>query len=273
MKCPAEKSFKTRALTRILSLAALWLGPGFASAQVPAVNVTITADDAVLFPGQKTMIRVFAQIDASIEADAVGIFTWYIDLLNSNEAVAVPDYDNLTMNTSDNVPNSSSSGTTIGENRRGIHNSMFLSDPGAGKGSPVELLAVEVTPNRLGVATFSVQAGTTKPLLTDDFLVSRTGLPPLSPPFTGGNYAMASVTVSVIPVTKAIELDIRKAAGECVEICFTPKAGFNHTVMFSENQLPGTWTALPGAPHNGGSVIDSEMEPVRKFYSLLLTVQ
>lgn len=236
----------------------------FTSAQTPAVNVTITADDTVLIPGQTTTVRVFAQVDSSIESSSVGISSWYVDLLNSNGIATVPDYDNLTMSSSDNFDPTWSSGTTDGLNRRGIYNNFLFFNPTAGMGSPVELLAVELTANQIGVTTLSVQAGTTVPSSADDFLVQPIEEGELQ--FIGGNYALASVMVRVITISEAINLGISKTA-EGVELNFTPVAGYDHTVMFRDDLSLGDWAPLPGAPHNSGSVTDSTVA-LKRFYSV-----
>ncbi|MEM1083328.1 MAG: hypothetical protein AAGI48_04350 [Verrucomicrobiota bacterium] len=41
------------------------------------------------------------------------------------------------------------------------------------------------------------------------------------------------------------------------EVTFTPAAGFNHRVQYSTTLAPGSWNDLPGAPHNSGSVVDT----------------
>lgn len=257
------------ALARILFMSPAFLPAGFASAQTPAVNVTITADDPVLIPGQTTTVRVFAQVDALIEPDAEGIFSWYIDVLNSDGTVAVADYDNLTMSSSDNFPETSGSGTTDGAHRRGINNTFFLSNPEAGKGSPVELLAVQLTASQLGVTTLSVAAGTTVPSSAGDFLVEPIVTGPL---LTGGNYTAASVVVKVVPVSEAIQLGISRDAGGVVELDFTPIDGFDHTVMFSDDMSPGSWLPLPG-DHNSGVATDLTVGVPRRFYRLLVEKQ
>jgi hypothetical protein len=240
---------------------------GFGAAQ-SAVNVTMRADDPVLIPGQTTVVRVFAQIDPSIE-NAAGIFSWHVDVLNSDALVLVPDYDNLTMTPPHNNSGLSSLGATVGTHRLGIHNTFLGDDPEAGKSSPVELLAVQVTASQLGVTTLSVRAGT-NPSIPDDFIVTPiVGELPIS----GGNYAAATAVLRVIPVSEALKFGISKVPGGAVELKFSPIAGFDHTVMFSADLSVGSWMPLSGAPHNSGSLTDPVADTPRRFYKVFVQKQ
>ena len=171
-----------------------------------AVGVTVRIDQSSVGVGDDTVLRVFAEIESSTKDKASQIFSWYIDLLNDDETIAELDYEQLVMQSSDNVSFTSSSGSSEGSHRRGIFNT-FLNLAGAGKEEPVELLAVPVIAVAEGLATFRVQAGTTVGLAAD-FLVAPIVF---GEPFMGGDYtgAVAELTVSGASRIQALDVAMR----------------------------------------------------------------
>jgi len=161
-----------------------------------AVNVTMTLEKASIRVGETTKLRVFGKVALAVEPSSDRIFSWYIDGVNPSPGTAAPHWDELLMPASDSPGGStisSSTGTTQGANRVGIRNT-FLTKPGAGVLTPVELLEVEVTGVAAGNAVFSVRAGTGTPTVAYDFQVARQGG---GQAFTGGNYTSASVLLTV----------------------------------------------------------------------------
>src|SRR6185503_18687357 len=53
-----------------------------------AVAVTASLDTNVLVVGQSTTLRIFAQVLPAYRTNADRIFSWYVDLLNTNGAAA-----------------------------------------------------------------------------------------------------------------------------------------------------------------------------------------
>ena len=72
-------------------LIAALVAPSRAIAQV--VAVTLRLDTNVISVGGSTKLRVFAQVIPSVRANAERIFSWYVDVLNTNspvELMAIP---------------------------------------------------------------------------------------------------------------------------------------------------------------------------------------
>jgi len=118
-----------------------------------AVDVTITADETSLDPGETTTVRVFRQVVEDMEADALRILTWYLDILVEDiDDVLVVNWASMSMSASDSIDGSSATSSTgvldASGHRRGIYNTFTANPtqtPGPGLGSPVELLTFEVT--------------------------------------------------------------------------------------------------------------------------------
>ena len=156
-----------------------------------AVDVTLVLDQPNLVVGQTTVLRVFGQVKPA-ETNGAQILSWYIDVLNDNGVVSQADYDNLSMASSDSQGLAWSSGTNDMANRRGIFNWFTLLN-GAGKTNPVELVAVPVEAVAVGVAIFSVQAGTTQDL-EHDFIVPAF----VGDDLFGGDYSAAAATLTIV---------------------------------------------------------------------------
>jgi len=244
-----------------------------------AVNVTLTADDTSLQPGETTTVRVFGQVAPEIEAESLRILTWYLDLLvEDGSGVITVDWNSLTMAASDSPDgsgNTASDGGVDSEgNCRGIHNTFadnLALNPGPGVGAPVELLSVEVTATaQVGTAMIGVAPGTLVDL-DHDFQVPND----VGDSFTGGVYpGQLAITVDavVLPDPKAIDLSVTAEPGGA-RVQFTTEVGFNYRVDFSDSLLAGTWAPLPGAPHNSGDVLDvSAIGIPKRFYRVVITV-
>ncbi len=254
-----------RLFSSFVLLGALTLLPGRAIAQV--VAVTLRLDTNVISVGGGTTLRVFAQVVPSVRTNADRIFSWYIDVLNTNGGVATANYELMQKSASDNIPQISSTGANDGAYRRGIYDT-FLNLPGAGVTSPVELMAIPVTGSTTGQTRFQVRAGSGVPELSSDFLVAPlTGDGPL----TGGDYSAADTDLRVVSEACSIRLQMTPitgngSPGQRLLLSFTPCPGFNHTVEYRDalNDLAG-WRALPGAPHNSGNVIITNSSSQRFF--------
>jgi len=239
-----------------------------AAAAQPAVVVTMALDDNQIGVGESTVLRVFARVAPAYQASSEGIFSWYIDVLATTSGAVACDYSALTMAASDSPDGSdpfASRGTTSGTNRTGIFNT-FMNLPGAGVGAPVELLAVTVHGTAAGQAQFSVRAGTGLGLAYD-FQVVPTGGG--DPPWTGGDYTAAAATLTVAsggtPDVSSVKPSVQRIPTGA-RVSFTPVPGCTHVVEYSDTLLPGTWAALPGAPHNLSPVDDLTAVGVRRFY-------
>lgn len=230
------------------------------------VDVTLRLDTNQVRVGETTTLRVYAQVAASQRAAADRIFSWYVDLLNSAGTIAAADYARMAKAGADQDPRTSSAGRTDGANQRGVYDT-FLNLPGAGVAQPVELFSVPVTGLAAGQAVFRVQAGTGVPNLAADFIVApKTG----TDPWIGGNYGTALATLQVSQSTAcSIRLNAvreRLPGGQTkMTLTFTPCPGRTHVVQYRDQLGSGVWQALPGGPHNSGSVVDTSAASQR-FY-------
>lgn len=247
---------KTGKISRIL-LAAGWLSvvTHAGSAFGQAVAVTAALDAPTIAAGQTTTLRVFAQVKPEFRASADQIFSWYLDVQNTNGSAVAANYAALVKPTSDNDPLLSSTGTADGAHRRGIYD-FFITRPGAGVSAPVELMRISITGQVAGRTRFVVSAGTGVDGFGADFLVL-----PLAEgePLTGGDYTAAFADLVVTGTAGCVpELQMAPLAGGPAgtwQLSFTPCVGRTHTVESRVGlEAGGTWTALPGAPHNSGSL-------------------
>jgi hypothetical protein len=246
--------------------AAFWIAT-LSNLAAPAVQVTLKLDENQIAVGESTTLHVFAQIVEAQRASTDRIFSWYVDLLNSGGAVAKLNADSLVRTASDKDSRTSSAGSSEGANRRGIYDT-FLNLAGAGKSAPVELFSIPVQGIGVGTASFHVQAGTGVSGLAADFIVAPTGG---GDPLLGGDYSAASIQLEVTGGGTVCEARITKIAhsaqvggGNQAVITFSLCPGKNLSVEFSDD-LGGAWQALPGAPHNSGSVTDSSTSSHRFF--------
>ena len=105
--------------------------------------------------------------------------------------------------------------------------------------------------------------------MSSDFLVAPKSGPP---PYVGGDYTLAFIDLTVInSATCAIQLQVTRLAGGggpngTLQLTFPPCPGRTHTVesRAALGDVPG-WQALPGAPHNSGSVIVTNSTTQRFF--------
>ena len=225
----------------------------------PVVNVTMSLDTNRVTVGGSTMLHVYAQVAPAFRSSSERIFSWYVDVLNNNGAAATANYNALTKPGSDNSPdNSSSKGVTQVANRRGIYDTFTdINVTGIGVNSPVELMRIPVTGVAPGTARFSTQAGTGVANLSSDFLVAPIG--GVVPPFSGGIYTAAfadlqvvsggacNVHITITPLT------LNGGPGGQLRLDYNLCPGRNHFVEFTSTLSTG-WQALPGGPHNSGSV-------------------
>ena len=258
-------------LSSFLFVSALVFAPIQTSAQV--VAVTLRLDTNIVSVGGGTTLRVFAQVIPSVRTNADRIFSWYVDVLNTNGPVATANYASMQKSASDNLSQISSNGFNDGVNRRGIYDT-FMNLPGAGVSNAVELMAIPVTGSSAGQTRFQVRAGSGVPALSSDFLVAPIGG---GAPLTGGDYSAANVNLTVVsvaacPVTLQIApLTGGGGPGQSLQLSFTPCPGFNHTIEYRDAlQDAAGWRPLAGAPHNSGSatVINTNSQ---RFYRVSTT--
>jgi hypothetical protein len=239
-----------------------------ASATAQVVSVTLSLDTNRVAAGTSTTLHAYARIVPGQRAVTDRIFSWYVDLLNSDGQVAKGNYDALQKPAADKDPLTSSPGLTSGDNRVGIYDT-FLSLPGAGRDVAVELFSVPVTGLVAGHATLSVRAGTGVPALSQDFIVAPTGG---GDPIFGGDYTAAHIDLEV---AGGVELSIVIAplpgGQQRVTLSFPTTTGKNYFVEYRDQLGAGpNWQSLPGSPHNASSVSDTNGVPQR-FYRVRVT--
>jgi len=232
-----------------------------------AVAVTARFDTNRLAVGATTTLRVYGQVLPAYRATSDRIFSWYIDLLNTNSPSAQANYGALLKQASDNDPQTSSTGTTQGPNRRGIYDT-FINLPSAGVASPVELVSVPVTAAALGQTRFLVQAGSGVSGMSSDFIVAPSGG---GNSLFGGDYTAAFADLQVVPpssCTLTLQVTALPAPvpNSRLQLSFSPCPGYQHTIE-ARTQLDDAtgWQPLAGAPHNSGSLIVTNTGSQRFF--------
>jgi len=248
-------------------MAALIASGSVAGLPAQVVDVTAVLDTSTVPAGGSTTLRVFARVTPAMQASASRIFSWYVDVINTNGLVAAANYGAMQKTVSDKDPQTSSTGIQDGANRRAVYDT-FLNLPGAGVSAPVELMAIPVSGVFAGQTRFRVQAGTGAGL-SSDFLVAPVGG---GDPLTGGSYSLAEASLTVIggptiPNVR-VSLSVTNAAGGAkgVTLSFPTTPGFNYTAQFRDQLTGGTgWQPLPGAPHNSGSAFQLSTTGA-KFY-------
>lgn len=224
------------------------------SAIAQAVVVTARLDTNTISVGGSTTLRVFAQVVPGLRPTSDRIFSWYVDVLNTNGAAAGANYGAMTRPASDNDPLISSAGLTQGANRRGIYDT-FMNLAGAGVNSPVELMRIPVTGVSAGTTRFAIAAGSGVPQLDSDFIVAPLGG---GDPYLGGSYttAFADLQVTGGAACAPVLQITRLAGGTQARLTFTPCAGRTHFVEgLTAIDGVATWQVLPAAPHNTGDVV------------------
>ncbi len=238
-------------------------------ATAQAVAVTVRLDTNSIPAGGSTTLRVFAQVVPGLRPTTDRIFSWYLDVLNTNGAAASGNYATMLKPLSDNdAPPVSSSGVTQGANRRGVYDT-FMNLPGAGVNAPVELMRIPVNGLAVGQTRFVIQPGTGAGLSTD-FLVAPIGG---GAPYEGGSYAVAFADLQVTAgsLCNPVLQIVRLAGGTQARITFTPCAGRTHTLE-SLSAIDGVavWQTVAGAPHNSGNVVVNLAGALR-IYRLRIT--
>ena len=237
-------------------------------AKAQAVAVTVRLDTNSIPAGGSTTLRVFAQVVPGLRSTTDRIFSWYLDVLNTNGAAASGNYAAMLKPSSDNDSQISSFGVTQGANRRGVYDT-FMNLPGAGVNAPVELMRIPVSGLAVGQTRFVVQAGTGADLSTD-FLVAPIGG---GAPNEGGSYAVAFADLQVTAgdICAPVLQIARLAGGTQARITFTPCAGRTHTLE-SLSAIDGVavWQTVAGAPHNSGNVVVN-ITGAQRFYRLRIT--
>ncbi len=235
-----------------------------------AVDVTASLDASTVVAGGSTVLRVFARVTPAQQANADRIFSWYLDVLNTNASTAALNFAAMQKPTSDQYPQTSSAGTPDGASRRGIYDT-FLNRPGAGVNAAVELMVIPVTGLAPGQARFQIRPGTGANQ-SADFLVAPLGG---GAALVGGNYTLAEAVLSVSGTTSAVPLSltVTNASGgmKSVTLSFPITAGFNYTAQYRDDLSAGSnWQPLPGAPHNAGRALDLTSAG-KRFYRVAVT--
>ena len=245
-------------------LAAALLAGSTRQSLAQVVAVTVKLDTNIIAVGQSTTLRVFAQVVPTLRTNADRIFTWYVDVLNTNGTTAGASYNALQKSASDNDPQLSSNGFNNGAHRLGIYDT-FLNRPGAGVSTPVELMSIPVIGLVAGQTRFGVLRGTGVANLSEDFLVAPTGGGSL---MTGGNYSTAFANLTVLAASSnaincltITQVDLGGGANQ-VTVQFCPLPGYNHYVEYRDQLGVGAgWQAFPGGPHNSGNLIVTNSSP------------
>ena len=234
------------------------------------VTVTMSLDTNRIAAGASTTLRVYAQIVPALRPSTDRIFSWYVDLLNSNGTVARGVYESLQKTASDNDPRISSAGTSQEANRRGIYDT-FMNLPDAGRQTRVLLLAVPVTGLAAGRSTFRVQAGTGVAGLGHDFIVAPAGG---GDALLGGDYSLASAELEVLEEACRVQATLAytplPGGQNRLVISYPLCPGQNHFVEFRNRLALETWQTLPNGPHNSGSLIETN-SVAQRFYRVRIT--
>jgi hypothetical protein len=221
-----------------------------------SVSVTLRLETNQLAVGQSTVLHVYGQVVPALRTNADRIFSWYLDLMNSNGLAVAADFTSLSKPASDNLSQISSNGFSQGANRRGIYDT-FLFLPGAGVTNPVELVRVPIVALAAGQTRFSAAAGTGVPSLSSDFLVS-----PLNggDPWSGGDYSATVADLQVGAATCQPRLQLAPLSGRRLQLTFAPCPNYDNFVEFATalSNAPA-WQPLPGGPFNSGSVVVSNL--------------
>jgi hypothetical protein len=246
----------------------LLLGLGWArAAQGQAVAVTLKLDASQIGIGETTTLHVYGQVLPASRAKADRIFSFYLDLLNSNGSAA--SLGTATKVSADHDPLTSGAGVLNGANLLGIYDT-FLNLAHAGRDVPVELFAVPIRGVSQGTVTFQVRAGSGIPNLSEDFLVApSSGIDPL----LGGDYSQAAVDLSIgtggCQSRLASPLTVQAGGAKQISLSFTTCPGKSHTVEFTDSLANPNWQPLSGGAPNSGTITDSAARPAR-FYRVRL---
>ena len=260
------KASSIRTYAILLLALVQWMGSS-RCANAQAVAVTMRLDTNMVTVGQGTTLHISAQVVPGLRATSDRIFSWYVNVLNTNGNSVGANYSAMLKTASDNDPSLSSKGINNGANRLAIYDT-FLNLPGAGVANPVELMSIPVTGLAGGRTRFLVQPGSGA-ALSNDFQVAPTGG---GSAYTGGDYSAAFadlIVTSSIPC--ALNLTVTRLAvsggpGGTFQLSFSPCPNYTHTVesRAALGDLAG-WQALPGAPHNSGVVIVTNTGPSRYY--------
>ena len=235
-----------------------------------AVKVTARLDANSISVGGATILHIEARILPSLQPTADRIFSWYLDVINSNGVACGARYAEMLRSASDRDPIFSSSGSTQGANRRGIYDT-FLNLPGAGKDAVVELMSIPLSGLSPGKTRISLRPGSGVSGLTADFLVA-----PLSggDPWTGGEYSTAFVdlvvtgSTQVTPPTIAIVVTDLPNGSRRTELRYAIQAGVDYSVEYRDVIEGGAgWVVVPGGPFNTGLYFETTSAPTR-FYRI-----
>jgi hypothetical protein len=245
------------------SLLVLAVLSGVSFARGQSVAVTLRLDTNQVAIGATTTLHVYAQVMPTLRSDAERIFSWYVDVLNTNGPVARGNYAAMLRPASDKDPRTSSPGLDQGANRRGIYDT-FLNLPGAGVSNAVELMSIPVSGLAAGRTRFLGAAGSGVPSLSTDFLVSlRSG----GAAAGGGDYSGAFADLEVVGASACpVRLQIAPAANNRMQLTFTPCPGRDHFVETATAPgNPAGWQTLAGAPQNSGVVFVTNSLPSSFF--------
>ena len=235
-----------------------------------AVAVTVRLDTNTLGICETTTLRVFGQVVPSLRVGSDRIFSWYVDIVNTNAPVAFANYPALSKLASDNDAQTSSDGVSVGSERRGIYDT-FLNRPGAGVNSPIELVSIPISGHSVGTTRFLVRHGSGVANLAEDFIVAPLGGGDFK---VGGDYsaAFADLTVVTNNVTSEKRLTIAYeglgGGTNKVPVRFAALPGCDCYVEYRNDLASGfVWQAFPGGPHNAGVYVDINNVP-RRLYRL-----
>lgn len=243
-----------------------------ASTEAQVVGVTLRLDTNQIFVGASTFLHVQARILPAFRTNDLQIFSWYVDVLNTNAAAANANYIAMTKAASDKDPSTSSNGTADGAHRRGIYDT-FLNLPGAGRDTSVELMAIPIQGVAVGSTRLRLQAGTGVPSLMADFLVGGTNV---VAPLIGGDYtaAVADLTVvpsPLVPPHLTITRGLLNGTNQ-VTLHYEVQGGFNYFVEWRDSLATNSlWQTLSGGPHNSGVPTDLPAGRTR-FYRVRVEV-
>jgi hypothetical protein len=248
-------------------LAAMLLAGSVSAAFGQAVEVKLSLDKTSIQAGESTLLHVSAQILPALRSQSDRIFSWYLDLLNSNTGAAQLDSAKLAKPASDNDPELALNGTLSDGNLTGIFDT-FMGLDGAGRDTPVELFAIPIKGLAPGKTTLKIRHGSGVAPLAYDFIAAPAGG---GEPYTGGDYGSAQIdlTVELTFAAPALRLSVTKNPQTQqleARLEYDVQEGADYFVQTADGlKSPMQWDAIPGGPQNSGLFVQTIASGPRFF--------
>src|SRR5690349_3342691 len=90
-----------------------------------AVVVTMRLDTNRIAAGASTTLHIYAQVAPAYRSSADQIFSWYLNVRNTNGSLAGANYGAMVKPSSDRDAQTSSTGTSVGADRNDIYDTFL----------------------------------------------------------------------------------------------------------------------------------------------------